>query len=179
MDDRSSDRSWEILREIGAADSRVRALRLERNSGQSAATWAGLKAAQGRYIATLDADLQNDPRDLPKLLDGLKEYDCACGSRVQHRREGDSAVRRASSRIANWVRNSITHETIEDSGCGYRVFKRECIENLKFFKGMHRFMPTLFKIDGFTVVEIPISHNSRAAGQAHYGVWNRLFASIL
>jgi dolichol-phosphate mannosyltransferase len=177
-DDCSQDKSWEILKELAAADARVRALRFAFNCGQSAASWAGMQVARGRYIVTLDADLQNDPRDLPKLLAGLKDADCVCGTRVESRRQGDSFVRVASSRIANWVRNKLSGEQISDAGCTYRAFKRECIANLKFFKGMHRFLPTLFKIEGYTVTEVPVSTNPRRAGQTHYGVWNRLFASF-
>ena len=94
------------------------------------------------------------------------------------RAAGDSWVRIASSRIANWVRNRLSDEQISDVGCTLRGFKRECIENLKFFNGMHRFMPTLFKIEGFTVTEIPVTHNPRFSGQTNYGVWNRLFVSF-
>ena len=177
-DDCSKDKSWEILKELAASDPRIRAQRLAFNCGESAASWAGLKAARGQYLFTLDADLQNDPKDLPKFLEALKQFDCVCGSRVEMRGRGDNFMRVASSRIANWVRNKLSGENISDAGCCYRGFKRECIENLKFFKGMHRFLPTLFKIEGFTVTEIAVSHNPRVAGQTHYGVWNRLFASF-
>jgi len=177
-DDCSRDKSWEILKELAAADPRVRAQRFAFNCGESAASWAGLKAARGRYLVTLDADLQNDPRDLPKFLEALERFDCVCGTRVESRGKGDNFVRIASSRIANWVRNRLSGEKISDAGCTYRAFKRECIENLKFFKGMHRFLPTLFKIEGFTVTEISVANNPRFAGQSHYGVWNRLFASF-
>lgn len=177
-DDCSTDRSWLILQELGAADPRIRAQRLSANSGESAAQWAGMKSSRGRYIVTLDADLQNDPKDLPKFLEALKHYDCVCGSRVETRGEGDNFVKVASSRIANWVRNRLSGENITDAGCCYRAFRRECIADLKFFKGMHRFMPTLIKMEGFTVTEIPVTNNPRFAGQSHYGVWNRLFASF-
>jgi dolichol-phosphate mannosyltransferase len=176
-DDCSTDKSWEIIQALGARDPGIRALRFTRNCGQSAALWAGIRLARGQFIATLDADLQNDPKDLPKFLEALKQYDCVCGSRVASRREGDNFIRRISSRIANDVRNRLTHETIGDSACCYRVFKRECVANLKFFKGMHRFLPTLFKIEGYTVAEIPVQHHTRFTGKSHYGVWNRLFAS--
>lgn len=177
-DDGSTDKSWEILKELCAADPRIRALRFAFNCGQSAAQWAGMKTARGKYFVTLDADLQNDPKDFPRLLEGLKTSDCVCGTRVASRGEGDSFVKVVSSRIANWVRNELSGESISDAGCCYRAFKRECVADLKFFKGMHRFMPTLFKLEGFTVTEIPISSNPRFAGQGHYGVWNRLFASF-
>jgi glycosyltransferase involved in cell wall biosynthesis len=177
-DDCSTDNSWKMLKEFAAADKRIRVQRFVKNAGQSAALWAGMKAARGRYLVTLDADLQNDPRDVPQFLEALKQFDCVCGSRVAARGQGDNFVRVASSRIANWVRNKLSGETISDAGCCYRAFKRECIGNLKFFKGMHRFLPTLFKIEGYTVTEIPVRHNPRAGGQTHYGVWNRLFASF-
>ena len=178
-DDCSWDQSWEILKELAAADPRVRAQRFAFNCGQSAALWAGMQAARGRVIVTLDADMQNDPRDLPKLLAALDKFDCACGTRVAARRQSDGFIKTVSSRIANGVRNRLSGENISDAGCCYRAFKRECIENLKFFKGMHRFMPTLFKIEGFTVTEIPIAANHRHAGRSNYGIWNRLFASFM
>ena len=177
-DDCSKDKSWEILKELAAADPRMRPQRFAFNCGESAASWAGMKAARGRYIVTVDADLQNDPKDLPGFLKALEKFDCVCGTRVATRGQGDNFVRIASSRIANWVRNKLSGEQISDAGCTYRAFKRECIADLKFFKGMHRFLPTLFKIEGFTVTEITVSNNPRFAGQSNYGVWNRLFASF-
>jgi dolichol-phosphate mannosyltransferase len=178
IDDGSTDGSWELLKRIGGDDRRIRALRLDGNRGQSAACWAGMKSARGCYLVTLDADLQNDPQDLPKFLQALEHYDCVCGSRVETRNQGDSWTRVASSRIANAVRNAISGDTISDSGCAFRAFKRECIDDLKFFKGMHRFLPTLIKMEGFTVTEIAVANNPRYAGQSHYGVWNRLFSSF-
>jgi glycosyltransferase involved in cell wall biosynthesis len=177
-DDCSRDKSWEILKELAAGDPRIRVQRFAFNCGESAASFAGMKASRGKYIVTLDADLQNDPKDLPKFLEALKRYDCVCGTRVKARGEGDNVIRIASSHIANWVRNKLSGEQISDAGCTYRAFKRECIGNLKFFKGMHRFLPTLFKIEGHTVMEIEVSNSPRFAGQSHYGVWNRLFASF-
>ena len=180
VDDVSRDDSWKILQQLGAADQRIRAVQLNRNCGQSAAVWAGIQAATGCYIATLDADLQNHPRELPRFLEAIQrgDSDCVCGSRVAARAQGDSWVRQISSKIANGIRNRITHETVSDSACGYRIFKRTCATHLKFFKGMHRFMPTLFRIEGFIVTEIPISHHTRLTGQSNYGVMNRLFVTI-
>jgi glycosyltransferase involved in cell wall biosynthesis len=177
-DDCSKDKSWDILKELAAADPRIRPQRFAFNCGESAASWAGMKAARGRCIVTVDADLQNDPKDLPAFLQALEKFDCVCGTRVATRGQGDTFVRIASSRIANWVRNKLSGEQISDAGCTYRAFKRDCIADLKFFKGMHRFLPTLIKMEGFTVTEITVSNNPRFAGQSHYGVWNRLFASF-
>jgi len=177
-DDCSTDNSWSLLKELATTDPRIRVQRFAFNCGESAASWAGLQAARGQYLVTLDADLQNDPRDLPKFLEALKQYDCVCGTRVDTRGRGDNFIRIASSRIANAVRNKLSGEQISDAGCTYRAFRRECLNNLKFFKGMHRFLPTLFKIEGHSVTEIPVTNNPRFAGQSHYGVWNRLFASF-
>ena len=177
-DDCSSDKSWPILKELAAADSRLRVQRFAFNCGESAASWAGIKAARGRYVVTLDADLQNDPRDLPRFLDALQRADCVCGTRVETRGKGDNFIRIASSRIANWVRNKLSGENISDAGCTYRAFKRECIANVKFFKGIHRFLPTMIKLEGFTATEISVTNNPRFSGQSHYGVWNRLFKSF-
>lgn len=177
-DDCSTDDSWNVLETLAANDPRLRIQRFEFNCGESAASWAGMQAARGRSIATLDADLQNDPKDLPKLIEALARADCVCGTRVQTRRAGDSWLRIASSRIANRVRNKLSGETISDAGCTYRVFKRECIANVKFFKGAHRFLPTLIKMEGFSVTEVPVATNPRFSGASHYGVWNRLFKSF-
>jgi len=177
-DDCSKDNSWNLLKQFAARDPRIRVQRFAFNCGESAASFAGMKASKGRYLVTLDADLQNDPKDLPKFLEALKGHDCVCGTRVTTRGQGDNFIRIASSRIANWVRNQLSGEKISDAGCTYRAFKRECVAELKFFKGMHRFLPTLIKMEGYTVTEIVVSNNPRFAGKSNYGVWNRLFASF-
>ena len=178
-DDCSTDGSWAVLKEIAAGDPRVRVQRFKFNCGESAASWAGIQSARGRYIVTLAADLQNDPRDLPKFLEALKQADCVCGTRVESRGQGDNFIRIVSSRIANWVRNKLSSDDFSDSACGYRAFKRECIAKVKMFNGAHRFLPTLIKMEGFTVTEIPVSTNPRFSGRGHYGVWNRLFKSFV
>ncbi len=111
------------------------------------------------------------------MLEALKNADCVCGTRTATRGEGDSWIRIASSRVANCVRNRLSGENISDAGCTYRVFKRECIAQVKFFNGAHRFLPTLIKMEGFRVVEVPVSTNPRFSGSSHYGVWNRLLKS--
>lgn len=178
-DDCSDDGSWATLREMATAQPRLRAQRLAARSGQSAAMWAGIRAARGRVIVTLDADLQNDPADIPKLLQAMQGADCVCGSRVEARSRGDNWVRVASSRIANRVRNKLSKETISDAGCCFRAFKRECVADVKFFRGAHRFLPTLIKMEGFSVVEVPIQHHPRAGGKTHYGIGNRVFKAFV
>jgi glycosyltransferase involved in cell wall biosynthesis len=177
VDDCSTDDSWAAIRRLGAADPQVRGLRFAENRGQSAALWAGIKAARGRIVVTLDADLQNPPAEIPRFLAALEKADCVCGSRVAARAAGDSWVRRISSKIANGVRNRVSDETISDAGCCFRAFRRECVAEVKFFRGGHRFLPTLIRMEGFAVTEIAISHAPRRAGRSHYGVWNRLFSS--
>jgi len=177
-DDCSTDNSWSVLKQLAASDPRLRIQRFKFNCGESAASWAGMQASRGRYIATLDADLQNDPKDLPAMLQALKNADCVCGTRTASRGQGDNWIRIVSSRIANWVRNKVSGENISDAGCTYRVFKRECIGQVTFFNGAHRFLPTLIKMEGFHVVEVPVSTNPRLSGTSHYGVWNRLFKSF-
>jgi glycosyltransferase involved in cell wall biosynthesis len=178
VDDASTDGTWPALEKFGAEDAHVRALRFARQCGQSAAMWAGMQNARGEIIVTLDADLQNPPLEIPRLLAALEGWDCVCGSRVAARMTGDNWVRRASSKIANGVRTSFTKDGMTDSGCCYRAFRRECIHQLRFFKGAHRFLPALLMMEGFRVTEIPISHRPRGAGQTHYGVWNRLIKSL-
>jgi dolichol-phosphate mannosyltransferase len=176
VDDGSRDRSAELIRGMRDNDPRVRLVRLKANAGETAATDAGFHAARGRLIVTMDADLQNDPRDLPGLLRHLDRWDAATGWRV-NRRDGDSIVRRLSSRIANRVRNWLSDDVIEDSGCTFRAFRRECLRGLVLYRGFHRFIPTLLKMRGFRVVEVPVRNRPRRFGQSKYGVLNRVFVA--
>ena len=181
VDDGSRDRSAEIIRSFREADPRVRLVRLKENGGETAATDAGFKAARGRRIVVMDADLQNDPRDIPMLLSHLDHWDAATGWRVQ-RAQGDGLVRRASSRIANQFRNWVSDESIHDSGCTFRAFRRECLRGLVLYRGLHRFIPTLLKMRGYRVIEVPVSHRPRRFGRSKYGVLNRAvvaFADLL
>src|SRR5438874_5354907 len=179
IDDGSRDSTWDAIEKRVAIDPRVRGLKLRKNCGETAACDAGLRAARGRYVMTMDADLQNDPADIPAFLAALeKGVDCVCGTRVATRGKGDSFIRVASSRIANAVRNKLSQENITDAGCTYRAFRRECVDKLKLYRGLHRFIPTLLKMEGFTVTEIPVTSNPRLHGESKYGVWNRLFKSF-
>ena len=177
VDDGSRDRSAEIIRGFREADLRVRLVRLKENAGETAATDAGFKATQGRCVVVMDADLQNDPHDIPRLLHELDQWDAVTGWRVK-RGDGDSVVRRISSRLANRVRNWISHEVIQDSGCTFRAFRRECLRGLVLYRGFHRFIPTLLKMRGYRVVEVPVSHRPRRFGRSKYGVLNRAVVSL-
>jgi glycosyltransferase involved in cell wall biosynthesis len=172
VDDGSRDRSAEIVRVFREQDQRVRLVRLKVNAGETAATDAGLKAALGRHVVVMDADLQNDPRDIPSMLAHLDRWDAVTGYRVD-RAAGDSWIRRISSRIANRVRNQLSEETVQDSGCTFRAFRRECLHELVLYRGFHRFIPTLLKMQGFRVFEMPINHRPRRFGRSKYGIGNR------
>ena len=176
VDDGSRDRSAEIIRGFRERDPRVRLVRLKANAGETAATDAGFKAAGGRFVVTMDADLQNDPHDIPAMLVHLEQWDAVTGWRVE-RGDGDSIVRRASSRIANRVRNALSEETIQDSGCTFRAFRRECLRGLVLYRGFHRFIPTLLKMRGYRVLEVPVKNRPRRFGQSKYGVMNRVFVA--
>jgi dolichol-phosphate mannosyltransferase len=176
VDDGSRDRSAELIRGFREADPRVRLVRLKTNAGETAATDAGFKAARGRFVVTMDADLQNDPHDIPAMLAELDRWDAVTGWRAQ-RSEGDSFIRRVSSRIANGVRNRLSDETIQDSGCTFRAFRRDCLRGLVLYRGFHRFIPTLLKMRGYRVLEVPVRNRPRRFGQSKYGVMNRVFVA--
>lgn len=177
VDDASDDGSLEELLALATRRRNRRILRHRSNAGQSAALVAGFRAAQGAIVATLDADLQNDPADLPRLLDKLGEgYDVVSGVRVRRK---DSWIRKVSSKIANAVRNWATRDQISDVGCSLKVYRAEYLRDLPFFSGMHRFLPTLARWNGARrIVEVEVSHRPRRFGQAKYGVGNRLFRTV-
>jgi glycosyltransferase involved in cell wall biosynthesis len=176
VDDGSDDGSPEAIAELARNHRSVRGVYFKRNRGQSAAIDAGFKTARGRSIVTMDADLQNDPADIPALLSALDEYDAAIGYR---RRRRDSWSRRLSSRIANRVRNLLSGEDIIDTGCSLKAFRRESLEGVKLYRGMHRFLPTLLRIEGRRVQQLPVNHRRRFRGKSKYGVRNRIFSSFL
>jgi glycosyltransferase involved in cell wall biosynthesis len=176
VDDGSRDASLARLGEIAARDPRVRVVALEGNHGQTAAFEAGFRRARGEFVATLDADGQNDPADLPKLLAQLADADVVNGVRTDRH---DSVVRRLSSRVANGFRNRMTHESVRDVGCSLRVMRRELLGRVKLWRGMHRFLPTLLRLEGARIVEVPVSHRPRRQGTSKYGIRNRLFAGFV
>ena len=176
VDDGSRDASRACLQAIAEKDPRVRVLALDAQHGQSAALDAGFRAARGDLIGTLDADLQNDPADLPRLLAALEHADVVCGVRVARR---DGFVRRASSRIANAFRNAVTGESVRDVGCSLRVIRRSFLARVKLHRGMHRFLPTLLALEGARVIELPVAHRPRRHGRSKYGIADRLFAGLV
>lgn len=167
VDDASRDRTVEKVE----TDPRVRVLRFEKNTGQSAAMYAGVNAARGATVVLIDGDLQNDPADIPKLLAEISRgADLVCGYRAERK---DTWVKRATSRIANFVRSRFTRDGVRDTGCTLKAMRRECVAALVPFKGMHRFIPALVKGAGYRLVEIPVNHRPRRFGQSKYGLGNR------
>ena len=167
VDDGSTDRSAEKI-EIA---SNVRIVRFEKNTGQSAALYAGIKAARGQTVVMIDSDLQNDPADIPRLLAEISRgADLVCGYRAKRK---DTLTKRLTSRIANFVRSRFTKDYVRDTGCTLKAMRRECADALVPFKGMHRFIPALIRGAGYRLVEIPVNHRPRRFGQTKYGFGSR------
>lgn len=173
VDDGSSDQTLKRV----AAGPRVRVLSFERNAGQSAAMSAGLHVARGASCVLIDGDLQNDPGDIPRLLAEIERgADLVCGYRAQRK---DTFVKRATSRVANFIRSRFTKDGVRDTGCTLKAMRRECIGALVPFKGMHRFIPALVKGAGYRLVEVPVNHRPRKFGQSKYGLGNRALRATM
>ena len=174
VDDGSIDGSSERMDELAERDDRVRPVHLDRNRGQTSATAIGVRHVRAPLVVTIDADLQSDPEDIHVLLGVMGTHDAVCGFR---RRRNDNWLRRVSSVIANGVRNRLTGDAVRDTGCPLKLFRTEAFRSLPLFEGMHRFLPTLLKWHGYSVLEHPVSHHPRERGTSKYGVWNRVFRS--
>jgi glycosyltransferase involved in cell wall biosynthesis len=178
VDDGSTDGSVEAMRKMQSQYSaiKVRIIQIDHNCGLSTAMAAGIQAADGDVLVTLDADLQNDPADIPKLLEKLPEYDAAFGWRVNR---NDPLLKRYSSKIANSIRRKILDDPVHDTGCSLKAYKAHYIKRIKMFKGMHRFLGVLLRMEGARIVEVPVSHYPRKFGNSKYGFWNRLISPFL
>src|SRR6202162_6298470 len=167
VDDGSVDRTVERIE----PKANVRVVRFEKNAGQSAAIYAGLKTARGATAVLIDGDLQNDPSDIPRLLAEISRgADLVCGYRAKRK---DTLTKRLTSRIANFVRSRFTKDYVRDTGCTLKAMRRECADALVPFKGMHRFIPALIRGAGYHLVEIPVNHRPRRFGQTKYGFGSR------
>src|SRR3954449_6006233 len=175
VDDGSTDQTPKLLDDAMAKLPWLRVLRLVKNCGQSAAFDAGFKAARGDVVATIDADLQNDPEEIPRLLPLLDGYDMVTGWRKDRQ---DTSFRKWQSRQANRIRNWITQEIVNDSASSLKLYRAPAIKGIKLFRGAHRYFPTLVKMRGGTVREEPVKHSHRFAGTAKYGFGNRAFVGI-
>jgi len=175
VDDGSKDKSGEVLRKIVDKDPYVKVVRLKRNYGQTFALDAGFRNASGEIIISIDADLQNDPQDIPLLLKELEDSDVVCGWR---RKRKDSFLKKISSFFANSIRRFVLKDNIIDIGCTLRAYRREALEKIKLFNGMHRFLPILIAWEGFRIKQIEVRHHPRFSGKSKYGFYKRLTKSF-
>ena len=177
VDDASTDGTREKLLELAGQYPWLRVVTLAKNSGQTAAMDAGFRAARGEVWGTVDADMQNDPGEIPRLMAMLDDnVDMVNGWR---KKRSDNALRLIQTKIANGIRNWISEENIQDSACSLKVYKRHCLEGLTLYKGMHRFFPTLVKMRGYHVIEVPVSHNPRLHGVTKYKFGSRVIRAFI
>ena len=173
VDDGSDDNSLQMIHR----GSRVRVVEFAKNTGQSAAIYAGLRAARGAVLVLIDSDLQNDPNDIPRLLVEIeKGADLVCGFRTKRK---DTWFKRLQSKIANAVRSRFTKDGVRDTGCTLKAMRRECREALVPFYGMHRFIPALIKGAGYRIVEVPVQHRARQYGSSKYSFGNRAWRATI
>jgi len=173
VDDGSQDSTWTAICRF----ERIRALRLVRNQGQSAAILAGLRAASGPLVGLMDGDGQNDPANFKRLLAEFTHgtADVVCGYRANRR---DTWDRRVASRIANAIRRAFLNDGVRDTGCSQKVFRRDAVELLVPFRGVHRYLPAIFRQAGLTIVEVPVIHRQRRAGASKYTNWKRALHGV-
>jgi len=178
IDDGSTDASVQRMEEMRESypNHGFRIIQLDRNHGLSTALAAGFEAARGEVVVSLDADLQNDPADIPNLLEKLPEYDAVLGWRVDRK---DPFVKRISSKIANFIRKKVLDDPIHDTGCTLKAYKASYVKRIKMFKGMHRFLGVLITMEGGTITEVPVRHHPRQFGTSKYGLWNRLISPLM
>jgi len=175
IDDGSTDNTRSILSDLAAHNTRIRTIFFKKNYGQSSAFDAGFKAATGQYVITLDGDGQNDPKDIPLLIDLIKECDLVCGIRTKRK---DSLIKRWISKTANFIRSRICDDGVQDTGCSLKVYRKDALDRIKLFHGMHRFLPALFKMEGFRIKQIPVNHRERLKGKSNYNFFNRSLNTI-
>jgi dolichol-phosphate mannosyltransferase len=175
IDDGSTDNTRNILLRLAKTRPHLINIFFRKNYGQSSALDAGFKAARGEFVISLDGDGQNDPADIPRLIPLMKQADLVCGIRVQRK---DSWHIRFISKIANYMRNWLVKDGVHDTGCSLRIYRKACLDQIKMYEGMHRFLPALFIIGGFRVCEIPVNHRERVKGVSNYNVFNRSFNTV-
>lgn len=176
VNDGSKDRSASILNDIASSDQFVKVIHFEKNCGLTAAIWAGIRKSEGELIALIDADLQTDPRDIFRLMPFIEKVDFVNGKRADRK---DAWFKKVSSRIGNSIQNWMTGDTIYDTGCPLKLMKREVAESFYLYNGMHHFLPTLAKMNGFSVIEVSVTHrDSNKHGGSKYGVYNHAFVSF-
>lgn len=169
VDDGSHDRSYEIMRELHGLDPHIKVIRFRRNFGQTAAFAAGFDLASGQIIVTIDADLQNDPGDIPRLLEGIQDgYDIVSGWRIK--RQDAFLLRRLPSVLANWLISRVTSVQLHDYGCSLKAYRSDVVKNINLYGELHRFIPALASSVGARVLELPVNHCPRQYGRSKYGI---------
>lgn len=181
IDDGSTDDTAKVLQALRRdSDIPLRVLQHEHSLGQSAALRSGVRAAGGDWIVTMDGDGQNNPKDIPLLLDAMiateQQPDLVCGIRAVRK---DNVVKRVSSRIANAVRGRLLRDGVTDTGCGLKLIRRATFLELPFFDHLHRFLPALVMANEGKIACVPVSHRPRQAGKSNYGTWDRLIAGLV
>lgn len=175
VDDGSTDETRQILNHLMLQKQYLRVIFFKKNYGQSSAFDAGFKAAKGQFVITLDGDRQNDPHDIPRLVELIRECDLVCGIRLKRK---DSFIKKLTSKLANFVRSRLCDDGVQDTGCSLKVYRKECLEKIKMYHGMHRFLPALFKMEGFRIKQIPVNHRERVKGKSNYNFFNRSFNTV-
>ncbi|TDT67888.1 glycosyltransferase involved in cell wall biosynthesis [Hypnocyclicus thermotrophus] len=175
VNDGSTDGSEEILNSIAKTNKNVKVFHFTENNGQTAALAAGFEKCNGDLVVTMDGDMQTDPEDIYVLLPYIKEYDVVNGKRATRE---DGFSRKLASQLGNGIRNFITNDNITDTGCPLKLFKKEVVKKFQLFNGMHRFLPTLAKIYGHSVIEVPVRHYDRQFGTSKYKTWGRALRGL-
>lgn len=176
IDDGSNDATLSTLKELRKSRHYLRILSFKRNFGQSSAFKAGFDAARGTFVITCDGDLQNDPKDIPKLIAAIGECDLVVGWRKERK---DPWKKRAISKISNVIRSKLCRDGMHDTGCSLKMYRKSALDKIKMYHGMHRFLPALFLIEGFKVKEIAVHHRERAHGTTKYRFFNRFLGPIV
>lgn len=176
IDDGSKDSSASILNSLKNEVPSLKVISFDGNFGQTSAFDAGFKMASGEFVITMDADRQNDPSDIPALLEKAPAYDLVCGLR-QNRK--DTIFKRWISKLSNAVRSRVCQDDTKDTGCSLKVYRAECLKQVKLYHGMHRFLPALFKIEGYTITHVPVNHRPRVEGKSKYHFFNRSLGPLV
>jgi len=170
VDDGSTDQTLKVLETLQQEKPYLQILSFDRNYGQSSAFDAGFKSARGEFVITLDGDQQNDPNDIPHLIEAMDGHDMIVGNRVNRK---DPWSKKFSSLFANSLRRAVVKDGVSDTGCSLKIYRKSSLQKIPLFNGMHRFLPALFLINGFTVTEQPVNHRERTRGKSKYNLFNR------
>lgn len=175
VDDGSTDGTRNVLINLASRKTYLRNIFFKRNYGQSSAFDAGFKAASGQFVITLDGDGQNDPNDIPRLADLIGSCDMVCGIRTKRK---DTILKQMTSKLANFVRSRMCNDGVQDTGCSLKIYRKEALDSIKMFNGMHRFLPALFTMSGFRIKQLLVNHRERLRGKSNYNFFNRSFNTV-